>query len=62
MLAYAAAAGTGTRPIHITEEDAQETYKTVGSIRAGWFSGLPEFHALEAKEGKKFDLATVKDV
>ena len=54
LLADAAAAGRGGTTIKVDEEDAKYTYQTVGSHRAGWFSGLPEFAKLEAKEGVKF--------
>lgn len=55
LLADAAAGGRGGATIKIDKDDAEETYKTVGSMRAGWFSGLPEFVALEAKEGQRFE-------
>ena len=54
LLADAAAAGRGGTTIKVDDEDATYTYKTVGSHRAGWFSALPEFAKLEAKEGVKF--------
>ena len=54
LLADAAAAGRGGVTVKVNEEDAVETYKTVGTHRAGWFSGLPEFAKLEAKEGATF--------
>lgn len=31
------------------------TYKTVGTAFGGWFSGLPAFQLLEAKEGVRFE-------
>jgi len=56
LLADAAAAGAGIKTIKIDDEDALYTYKAIGNERAGWFSGLPEFQALEAREGQKFQL------
>lgn len=76
LLADAAAGGRGIETVKIHEEDALETYKTIGnklqffllilnliylllligSHRAGYFSGLMEFQALEAREGVKFEL------
>ncbi|KII88980.1 hypothetical protein PLICRDRAFT_40604 [Plicaturopsis crispa FD-325 SS-3] len=55
LLADAAASGRGGETVKITPEDAANTYATVGSHGAGWFSGLPEFDMLEAREGKRFD-------
>ena len=40
--------------VKIDDEDAEITYKTVGTARGGWFSGLPAFQVLEAKESLKF--------
>lgn len=54
LLADAAAAGRGGTTVHIEEEDARVTHKTVGSPLAGWFSGLPQFQLLERQEGKTF--------
>ncbi|CAA7271762.1 unnamed protein product [Cyclocybe aegerita] len=51
LLADAAAAGSGQATVKITPEDAICTYKTNGSLRAGWFQGLPEFQLLEHREG-----------
>jgi len=55
LLADAAAAGRGINTIKVDEEDAAYTYKMVGNHRSGWFSGLPEFQALEAREGQNFE-------
>ena len=55
MLADAAAAGRGIKPVPITESEAEATHKLVGSSFAGWLNALPEFQALEAKEGKIFE-------
>jgi len=54
LLADAAAAGKGTETIKIQDDEALDTWKTIGAGRIGWFSGLPEFQALEAREGKKW--------
>jgi len=43
LMAEAAAASRGEKPIAIGEADAQHTYRTVGSHRAGWFSAKPLF-------------------
>jgi len=50
LLADAAAKGRGGTTQKITEADALKTYKTVGGISGGWFSGLPQFEALERRE------------
>jgi hypothetical protein len=57
LLADTAAAGRGIKTVQISEVEAETTFNVVGSLRAGWFSGLPEFQALEAREGQKFELA-----
>ncbi|PPR03538.1 hypothetical protein CVT24_007024 [Panaeolus cyanescens] len=54
LMADAAAAGRGRSTITIPDEEALVTYKTNGSLKAGWFQGLPEFQLLEAREGNKF--------
>lgn len=46
---------SGTKPILIDEDEAADTYATIGSHRGGWFAGLPEFEVLEAKEGVRFE-------
>ncbi|KAF4615053.1 hypothetical protein D9613_002999 [Agrocybe pediades] len=57
LMADAAAAGTGRKTVKIPPEDALNTYRANGSLRAGWFQGLPEFQLLEAREGKSYDFA-----
>jgi ribulose-5-phosphate 4-epimerase/fuculose-1-phosphate aldolase len=57
LMADAAAAGLGKTTVKITPEDALNTYKTNGSVQAGWFQGLPEFELLEAREGKSYNFA-----
>ncbi len=46
-------ARTGT--VKIRADEAKDTYRTVGTMRAGWFSGLPQFDVLEAREGVSFE-------
>jgi len=54
LMADAAAAGRGARPVKISDEEAAYTTKANGSMRAGWFQGLTEFQYLEAQEGKRY--------
>jgi len=49
LMADAACAGRGGETVKIDEEDAQFTYKSVGTPRAGWFSAKPMFDVM-AKE------------
>jgi hypothetical protein len=42
-LADAAAAGRGGQTVKIDPEDAEFTYKTVGTEKAGYFSAKPLF-------------------
>lgn len=51
LMADAAAAGKGRATVKIPLEDALNTYRANGSLKAGWFQGLPEFQLLEAREG-----------
>ena len=37
-------------PIKIGDYEAEDTYKTVGTISGGWFSGRPMFQQLEKEE------------
>lgn len=55
LLADAAAAGRGYQTIKIGEEEADFTYKIVGTPTAGYFSGRALFHKLFKEEGKEFD-------
>lgn len=43
LMAEAAAASRGEKPIIIGDEEAMYTRRTVGSHRAGWFSAKPTF-------------------
>jgi hypothetical protein len=57
LLADAAAAGKGIQTVKITEAEAENTFNTLGRpVIGGWFAGLPEFQALEARERQKFEL------
>jgi len=56
LLADAAAAGRGITPIKISDAKAEATCKMIGQNKVGWFSGLPEFQALEAREEQAFEL------
>jgi len=56
LMADAAAAGRGGATIKIDVEDAESTYKVVGSPRAMWFSGLPMFTLMERElKGEHWD-------
>jgi len=46
LMAEAAAASRGEKPIVIDEQTAQYTYRTVGSHRAGWFAAKPMFDVI----------------
>ena len=43
LMAEAAAASRGQQPIKISDREAEDTYKTVGTLRGGWFSAGPQF-------------------
>jgi len=51
LLADAAAGGKGRETVKINEEDAEYTYKTVGTEMAGWFSAKPTFDMMEHESG-----------
>lgn len=51
LLADAACAGWGGKPILLDEEDAEFTYKSLGNPHAVWFSGLPAFEIAEREAG-----------
>jgi len=48
------AGGRGQMPIKINDEEAAATGKQIGTMRNGWFSGLPQFASLEVREGIRF--------
>ena len=50
----AAALGRGRQPKVIDPEEALNVWKQVGPEHKGYFSGLCEISALEAKEGVKY--------
>ncbi|KAE9367381.1 arad-like aldolase/epimerase [Stipitochalara longipes BDJ] len=52
LMADAAAGGRGTVTIKIDDQDAAETYKTVGSELAGWFSAKPTFDMMALDAGE----------
>lgn len=54
LMADAAAAGRGEETIKIDQEDAEFTYKTVGSPMAGWFSAKPEFDKMIREIGDEY--------
>lgn len=43
LMAEAAAASRGEKPIKIGDEEAAYTRRTVGSPQAGWFNAKPQF-------------------
>ncbi|KAL7283567.1 hypothetical protein ACG7TL_003002 [Trametes sanguinea] len=56
LLADAAAASMGKKPVIINDADAKKSHSVVGTMFGGWFSGQPHFQLLEAAEGVKFDV------
>ncbi|KZP24812.1 class II aldolase/adducin domain-containing protein [Athelia psychrophila] len=55
LLADAAAGGRGIKTIKIADDEAEATHNVIGGEKFGRFSGLPLFHALEAREGRSFE-------
>ncbi len=51
LLADAAAGGRGSETVKIADSDAEYTYQTVGTERAGWFSAKPTFDMMEHEAG-----------
>jgi ribulose-5-phosphate 4-epimerase/fuculose-1-phosphate aldolase len=51
LMADAAAAGRGGETVKIGEEEAKDTYKTVGTPLAGWFSAKPLFDLVHKETG-----------
>ncbi|GKT47231.1 decarboxylase NovR [Colletotrichum spaethianum] len=51
LLADAAAGGRGHETVKVAKEDAEFTYKSVGTELAGWFSGKPAFDMMEHESG-----------
>lgn len=54
LLADAAAAGRGGKPVKIHDEDAQFTYNTLGVERAGWFAAKPLFDMIHVEANGDF--------
>lgn len=54
LMADAAAGGRGGATIKIDEEDAQFTYKSVGTPMAGWFSAKPLFDVIAKETGEDY--------
>ncbi|KAJ6005120.1 Decarboxylase NovR [Penicillium herquei] len=54
LLADAAAAGRGGATIKIDDADAAETYKTVGTPGAGWFSAKPMFDIIHRETNGEY--------
>jgi len=50
LMADAAATGRGSATVKIGDEDALETWKSVGQVQLAWFAGLPEFELLAQRE------------
>ncbi|GKT85438.1 class II aldolase Adducin domain-containing protein [Colletotrichum tofieldiae] len=51
LLADAAAGGRGHETVKVDQEDAEFTYKSLGTELAGWFSGKPTFDIMEHESG-----------
>jgi ribulose-5-phosphate 4-epimerase/fuculose-1-phosphate aldolase len=51
LMADAAAAGRGGEPVKIGAQEAEYTYRTVGSPMAGYFSAKPLFDVIEKETG-----------
>ncbi|KAE9982118.1 hypothetical protein EG328_011223 [Venturia inaequalis] len=51
LLADAAAGGRGGETVKVGDEEAQFTYKTVGTPIAGWFSAKPLFDVIHKETG-----------
>ncbi|EXF78168.1 hypothetical protein COL5a_012117 [Colletotrichum fioriniae] len=56
LLADAAAGGRGHETVKIDQEDAEFTYKSIGSDVAGWFSGKPTFDMMEHESGVAYKM------
>ncbi|EFQ27792.1 class II Aldolase and Adducin domain-containing protein [Colletotrichum graminicola] len=54
LLADAAAGGRGHETTKVDQEDAEFTYKSIGSELAGWFSGKPAFDMMEHESGFEY--------
>lgn len=56
LLADAAAAGRGGETVKVSADEAEFTYKTVGSEIAGWFSARPTFDLMEQTTGVDYKM------
>ncbi|GAM89915.1 hypothetical protein ANO11243_079550 [Dothideomycetidae sp. 11243] len=54
LLAEAAAGSRNEKPVIIGDEDADYTYKTVGTPIAGWFSAKPMFDVIHKETGGEY--------
>jgi len=54
LMADAAAKGRGGETVKIADEDAQFTYKSVGTPLAGWFSAKPLFDVVHNETGGSY--------
>ncbi|KAF2465470.1 arad-like aldolase/epimerase [Lindgomyces ingoldianus] len=54
LMADAAAAGRGGSTVKIGEQEAQFTYNTVGTSKAGWFSAKPLFDLIHKETGGEY--------
>lgn len=54
LMADAAAAGRGGETVKIGDEEAQYTYKTVGTPLAGWFSAKPLFDVIHKETNGEY--------
>lgn len=53
-MADAAAAGRGGATVKIPDEDAEYTYKTIGTPRAGYFSAKPMFDVIHRETNGEY--------
>ncbi|KAI0457536.1 class II aldolase and Adducin domain-containing protein [Xylaria acuta] len=56
LLADAAAAGRGGETVKVADDEAEFTYKTIGSEQAGWFSAKPAFDMMEHEAGNEYKM------
>lgn len=54
LMAEAAAFPRGEKPIHVGEEEARYTYRTVGTPRAGWFGAKPMFDVIHKETNGEY--------
>jgi len=54
LMAEAACAGVGGKPVEIDEKDAAYTFGSVGTERAGWFSAKPTFDVMAHESGIEY--------